>query len=102
MTRGASPGASRTTVVQRSAWASSPNCWIPAKYTRTVPRNATAMPTEQISRYLYEASSEDRVRSKFTRKTEASVVPSIATHMSPTSSVETASSIVKTKRWKSG
>ena len=60
-----------------------------------------AIPTEQISRYLYEASSEARVRSKFTRKTDASVVPSIAHHMRPMSSVVTARSIVKTKRWKS-
>ena len=56
------------------------------------------MPTEQISRYLYEASSEARVRSKFTRKTEASVVPSMATHMKPTSSVVTARSMVNTNR----
>src|SRR2546422_6785396 len=58
------------------------------------------MPTEQISRYLYAASSEARVPSKFTRNTEASVVPSTATHMSPTSSVVTARSIVNTNRWK--
>ena len=69
-----------------------------AKYTSTVPRKATAIPTEQISRYLYEASSDARVRSKFTRKTEASVVPSMATHMKPTSSVVTARSIVNTNR----
>jgi len=42
------------------------------------------------------------VRSKFTRNTDASVVPSTATHITPTSSVETARSIVKTMRWKSG
>jgi hypothetical protein len=60
------------------------------------------MPTEQMSTYLYEASSEARVRSKLTRKTEASVVPSTATHITPRSSVVTASSIVNTNRWKNG
>jgi hypothetical protein len=60
------------------------------------------MPTEQMSTYLEAASTEARVRSKRTRNTEARVVPSTAIHMSPTSSVVTARSMVKTNRWSSG
>src|SRR5207245_10419655 len=41
-------------------------------------------------------------RSRVNMKTDAGGGASMATHMRPTSSVETARSIVKTKRWKSG
>ncbi len=63
-----------------------------------MPTKASAMPTEPIRMYFHEASTEARLRCSGTSNAEVIVVASIATHMKPTLSVVTASSIVNANR----
>ncbi len=46
-----------------------------------VPRNASTIPTEPMITYFHDASSEARFRRCPTRNAVATVVPSMATHM---------------------
>ena len=69
-----------------------PACWA-AKYSSTVPRNAIAMPTEQMTTYFHVASSAVRVRRCPTRNAVTTVVASIATQITPMLLAHTASTI---------
>src|SRR2546426_7737943 len=72
-----------------------------SKYARTVPVNASAMPTEQINRYFQEASTEAFVRWSGIAIADTIVVASIATHISATFGVVTARSIARANAlWK--
>ncbi len=64
-----------------------------AKYSSTVPRNANAMPTEQMITYFQVASSAVRVRRCPTRKAVTTVVASMATHITPMLLASTANTI---------
>src|SRR5882672_6808364 len=56
------------------------------------------MPTEPIRMYFHDASTDARLRCSGTSTAEVIVVASIATHITATLSVVTATSIVKAKR----
>ena len=58
-----------------------------------MPRNATAIPTEQITTYFQVASNAVRVRRCPTRKAVTTVVASIATHTMPMLLAHTANTI---------
>ncbi len=60
-----------------------------------------AMPTEQMTMYFHEASSDERVPRWPTRKVVTMVVASTATHSTPRLAARTASSIVARKPWTS-
>src|SRR3990172_3100128 len=93
-----SSGWSDGAAVRRTDQLSEPGPWPPvetkSKYASTVPANASAMPTEQTSRYFHDASTEAFVRLREMAIAEAIVVASIATHMSATFWIVTAVSIV--------
>src|SRR5213593_247878 len=91
---GCSEGAASRSTLQFSAPGRWPAVETKSKYARTVPVNASAMPTEQIKRYFQEASTEAFVRSSGIATADAMVVASIATHMSATLFAMTAMSIV--------
>src|SRR5207247_5902836 len=91
---GWSDGAASRSTFQFSAPGTRPAVETKSKYARTVPVNASAMPTEQITRYFQEASTEAFVRSSGMATADAMVVASIATHMSATLFAMTAASIV--------
>ncbi len=87
--------------VQSSAWAECPPACRAARYTKTVPRKASAIPTEQMTMYFHEASSEPRVRRNPTKNAVTMVVASTATHSTPTLAASTARSMKPTKAWTS-
>ncbi|CFR88764.1 Uncharacterised protein [Mycobacterium tuberculosis] len=66
-----------------------------AKYSSTVPKKATAIPTEQITTYFQVASSAVRVRRCPTRNAVITVVASIATQMTPMLLAHTARTIAQ-------
>ena len=78
-----------------------PPGWIAAKYTSTVPRNASAMPTEHRTTYFHDASRAPSVRRCPTRNVVAMVVASTATHSTPRFAASTAPSMQVTKTWTS-
>ena len=63
-----------------------------------MPTKASAMPTEPIRMYFQEASMDARLRCSGTSTAEVIVVASIATHITATLSVVTATSIVNANR----
>lgn len=71
--------------------------WMAAKYSSTVPRKATAMPTEQITTYFQVASSAPRVRRWPTKNAVVTVVASMAAHMTPMLPASTANAIAPKK-----
>src|SRR2546425_3660111 len=91
---GWSDGAALRSTSQFRAPGTRPAVETKSKYARTVPVNASAMPTEQIKRYFQEASTEALVRSIGMATADAIVVASIATHMSAKLFAMTAMSIV--------
>jgi len=62
------------------------------------PKSASAMPTLQRIKYFHAASIELFLSSTFTKNDDASVVPSIAIHITPRLLESTVRSMVKRKR----
>ena len=58
-----------------------------------------AIPTEQITMYFHDASSDVRVWRCPTRKVVTTVVASMATHSTPRLAASTARSMVARKAW---
>ena len=65
----------------------------------TVPVNASAIPTDPMSRYFQDASTDARVRCSGISSADVTVVASIATHITPRLPVLTATSIVNAKKF---
>src|SRR6267142_5967403 len=97
-TDGCSAGATSRSSVQLSAVVSRPTSVAKSKYASTVPANASAMPTEPMSTYFHDASTEALLACSGISSAEVMVVASIATHMKPTLSVVTANSMVAANR----
>src|SRR5262245_3338031 len=101
MSSGWSDGAACSMTLQFSAPGSRPAVDTKSKYARTVPVNASAMPTEQMSRYFHEASTDAFVGSSGMARADTIVVASIATHISATLFAVTAASMVNANAfWK--
>src|SRR5436189_2061587 len=91
---GWSDGAASRRMFQLSASGTWPAVETKSEYARTVPANASAMPTEQISRYFHDASTDALLRSNGIAIADTIVVASMATHMSATLFAVTATIIV--------
>jgi hypothetical protein len=76
---------------------SAPSTFSAAKYSRIVPKSASAMPTPHRMKYFQPASRLAGVRYSVTSSTVDSVAASIATHSSPMLLVVSATSIVVMK-----
>ena len=82
VTAGSRPPALASSTSKSSADAPPPACR-EAKYSNTVPRNASEIPVEQMMTYFQVASRAARVRRCPTRNAVATVVASMATHTIP-------------------
>src|SRR5438552_10338723 len=91
---GCSDGAASRSTLQFNASDTWPALETKSKYARTVPANARAIPTEQMTRYFHDASTEPLVRCNGITTADEIVVASIATHISATFWTVTAASIV--------